>query len=652
MEHTHLDLQMQEHEEWKYRQRALIDELADWLKEQTMESAEATDLLQQSREDLDKDHLTLAFVGEFSRGKTELINAIFFSEHGQRLLPSEPGRTTMCPSEIFWDHEANQPYIKLLPIETRLHYTSIAEYKKDPSHWTNLPLNLDSVEELTSALKEIVRTKAVTKDAAIELGLYNEEDAQANKQDDKNMVDIPFWRHAMVSYPHPLLKKGLRILDTPGLNAIGSEPELTISMLPNADAVLFVLGADTGVTKSDMDMWKNHVKSFHDENKKGVLIALNKIDMLWDELKDNESIEESVEKQCKSVASVLNIDRSSVIPLSAQKALLARIRSNKELLASSGIESLEDYLSKEVLGSRKQKLKGQLDQHMGALIESTAKILHNRQHKNEKQITDLNSLRGKNMEVIKHLMEKAKEEQAIYHKNVESFQTSKKILQEQAKQVLEALSMQELDALLEQGRLEMEDSWTTIGLRKAMERIFGQLSNNMEQVADQTQQTYLLIESVFRRFHDEHGLAELTPSSFSIGKYHTELARLTKEAETFRNNPLNAIHSQKYLTQKFFVSFVDQARQIFENANKDARIWIKKVLNPLLSQIKEHKHHLEARLETLKKISASRHTLEAKIKELEKSSQDILQQMQKIDTVKISYSNTSATITPLKVVNG
>jgi hypothetical protein len=41
------------------------------------------------------------------------------------------------------------------------------------------------------------------------------------------------------------------VLDTLGLNALGTEPELTLSMIPNAYAVLFLLAMDTGVTKSD-----------------------------------------------------------------------------------------------------------------------------------------------------------------------------------------------------------------------------------------------------------------------------------------------------------------------------------------------------------------------------------------------------------------
>jgi hypothetical protein len=59
--------------------------------------------------------------------------------------------------------------------------------------------------------------------------------------------------------PHPLLAQGLVILDTPGLNAIGTEPELTLSLLPNAHAVLFILAADTGVTQSDLTVWREHI---------------------------------------------------------------------------------------------------------------------------------------------------------------------------------------------------------------------------------------------------------------------------------------------------------------------------------------------------------------------------------------------------------
>ena len=88
------------------------------------------------------------------------------------------------------------------------------------------------------------------------------------------------WRHALINYPHPLLKRGLVVLDTPGLNAIGAEPELTLSLLPTAHATVFILGADTGVTKSDLAIWRDHL-SGHARTR---FVVLNKIDALFDPL--------------------------------------------------------------------------------------------------------------------------------------------------------------------------------------------------------------------------------------------------------------------------------------------------------------------------------------------------------------------------------
>ncbi|MFX6023477.1 dynamin family protein, partial [Acinetobacter baumannii] len=81
---------------------------------------------------------------------------------------------------------------------------------------------------------------------------------------------------------HPMLKQGLVILDTPGLNAIGTEPELTLRLIPDAHVVVFVLAADAGVTKSDLELWRSHVGG---GQRKGCIAVLNKVDGLWDPLK-------------------------------------------------------------------------------------------------------------------------------------------------------------------------------------------------------------------------------------------------------------------------------------------------------------------------------------------------------------------------------
>src|SRR5690606_9693038 len=136
-----------------------------------------------------------------------------------------------------------EPYIKLLPIESRRSDESIASLKHKPVEWVKIGLNLSSQEEMGQAMSRLAEVKSVSGEEAGALGLLDESDFVTSTVVVRlgGKVEIPCWRHALINYPHPLLKKGLVILDTPGLNALGTEPELTLSMIPSAHAVLFLL---------------------------------------------------------------------------------------------------------------------------------------------------------------------------------------------------------------------------------------------------------------------------------------------------------------------------------------------------------------------------------------------------------------------------
>ncbi|HMV21153.1 MAG TPA: GTPase, partial [Rhodocyclaceae bacterium] len=117
--------------EWRSQLSACVGELQEWLSENELSDAQSDLRLSQLLERLREDRLNVAFVAEFSRGKSELINAIFFAEYGNRMLPSSAGRTTMCPTELLYD-ASRPPRIELLPIETRGASASVGEYKKFP----------------------------------------------------------------------------------------------------------------------------------------------------------------------------------------------------------------------------------------------------------------------------------------------------------------------------------------------------------------------------------------------------------------------------------------------------------------------------------------------------------------------------------------
>ena len=252
-------------ERWKKDLARSLKSFRLWLRRNNLFSEPVDKRLHDLLSVLKNDYVTIAFAGEFSRGKTELINAMFFARYGKRILPSQAGRTTMCPTELFYDLDENDTYIKLLAIETRNDPRPLTEFRKLEDYWIRVPINTDSAEEMAEALMRVTETKMVSAEKAEGLGFNTDKLTRENDQ-----VEIPMWRHALVSFDHPMLMKGLCILDTPGLNALGSEPELTLSLLPSAQAVIFLLAADAGVTASDMAIWDEHISQLKNRSNLGL----------------------------------------------------------------------------------------------------------------------------------------------------------------------------------------------------------------------------------------------------------------------------------------------------------------------------------------------------------------------------------------------
>ena len=624
--------QMQAYGRWKSTLVTSILKYQRWLETNKLSSADMELRIFELLEQLKSDSLTIAFVAEFARGKTELINAIFFSEYDRRLLPSEAGRTTMCPTELFYDATEDQSYIRLLPIETRLEDISISEHKKHPINWTGIELNTHSSEAMAQAFREVVRTKKVDQATATRLGLFDPERDKGHVGAD-GKVDVPMWRHAMISFPHPLLKEGLRILDTPGLNAMGSEPELTINMLPNAQAVVFVLAADTGVTKSDMEMWSHHVQPLDADSRHARLIVLNKIDTLWDELKDEATVMNTIQAQCNTAAKMLGVDNKSVFPVSAQKGLLAKIRHDKDLIARSNILSLETILSTDILPKKQEIVRDSVVGEIGTMVKQSRDLIASRLNDANKQLKELQSLSGKNEDVIAHLLKKTRTEQAVYYKSVESFQANKKLFSDQHVALLSTLSLNELDQLMTQTRKDMAGTWTTVGLKNGMKEFFDVIANTIKEASGQTDKANMLVQGIYRKFNAEHGLGDTKPKLFSMSKYKRHMERLYHEAEAYRKSPVTTMTEQSFVIKKFFISMVSHARNTFFNAHQEAESWGKAAMAPLVARIKEHKDQMEKRLESLRKINESRDTLQARIAELGSATETLNSQLADLNTL-------------------
>jgi len=642
MAHDDLVAHFEAYSAWRSRLSDNVGDFRNWLNEQELNDAQTDLRIQHLLDRLHDDKLNVAFVAEFSRGKSELINAIFFAGYGQRLLPSSAGRTTMCPTELMYE-EGREPCIQLLPIETRGADTTTTEYKRYLDEWKIVPLDIESSDAMVDAFLQVSQTKRVSLDEAARYGLYNEKDENniVTVHED-GTVDIPCWRHAIINFPHPLLKQGLVILDTPGLNAIGTEPELTLNLLPNAHAVLFILAADTGVTKSDIEVWRNHIGN-QQGHQKGRLVVLNKIDGLWDGLKSTEEIELEIDKQVTTSASLLGIKPAYVFPVSAQKGLLAKINQDEPLLEKSRLLALEKSLSDELIPSKQEIVRDNTQGEIEHMEESIHSILDARLSGVREQLDELLGLRGKNEDVIEHMMSKVKKDKEDFEKGLQRFQALRSVFSQQTNILFAHLGMDALKTEVKNTRIAMVEAKFTKGMRDAMSQFFKDANENIAQSAKQVEEIKGMMGAMYKKFNEEHGLSQAAPAQFSTLKYHKEIARLEKAYNEHFNTVLNMLTHEKFsITTKFFETLANRVVHVYEVANQDVENWLKAIMAPMETQVREHQLHLRRRLESIKRIHKATDTLEDRITELQHMEDGILMQLQDLSLLQQQIANSLA----------
>lgn len=611
---SQLEQEVAQYQEWRTQMISGIESYKSWLDTNGYADIQQSLRIYDLIESLRNDRMTLAFLAEFSRGKTELINAMFFSDFKQRLLPSNVGRTTMCPTEIFHD-PADEPYIRLLPIETRKRQESVGALKRQPVEWIKVRLDIDSRDEMAKAMKHLVEVKTVSLDEAKSLGLWDENDPLSTTVvvKDGDQVEVPAWRHAIISYPHPLLKSGLVVLDTPGLNALGTEPELTLSMIPNAHAILFLLAIDTGVTKSDLEVWQKYVQPAATRR----IAVLNKIDLMWDELKTGEQISSDVDRQIDATANMLMLPRSHVMAVSAQKALLARVRDDNELLLKSGIQQLEHLLASEIIPAKQEIMRAAVQREIGTMVAASRTAVANQLTATHTELKELAGMSGKSRSMAQSMVARLEADRTNYQATVQAFRATYNTVTGQGATLLKQLEDDSIEAVLNKDREFIEGAWTTAGLWKNMQMLFQHFTSVSSKILNFANQIKGLVDMTYAHFHEKFGFAKLVPPSLNLEKHTLTMTGLQATARQFCKDPVNVAKYKDFVVVKFYESLVGEARQVFEMTRMDAESWIKSALNPLNLQIKEHEQVLSKRLENFKKIRDNISSVESRMKQLE-----------------------------------
>lgn len=239
--------------------------------------------------------------GEFKRGKSTLVNALV----GSDVCPTDALPATAVPALL---------------------------------HWSDAPQAL--VQYQTGRSEPIAPTAEAL--AALSVG---------------GSVPAESVRFVSVGIPSPLLRDGLVLIDTPGVNDLSRQrADVTYRFLPMADAVLVVLDATAPVTRTEVAFLTDQVLP---GTRDRLLFALGKVDRI-----EEEEVAEALAGAAGRLASVLG--RSvNVIPVSSKRTLRGD---------ASGCAALTAALARLVEGctaDRAERLQTRLLQVTDALLEDS-----------------------------------------------------------------------------------------------------------------------------------------------------------------------------------------------------------------------------------------------------------------------------------------
>ena len=573
------------------------------------------------------DRLVLACVAEVSRGKSELLNAIFFADAGRRVLPATPGRTTMCPVELHF--RAGQPAeLSLLPIETRLAGAALHELRQQPSAWQRLGLDPRNPDGLSEALLLVTQTRRVGVAEAAALGLWSDSETGDNPPlGADGLVEVPAWRHALINYPHPLLERGLVVIDTPGLNAVGAEPDLTLGLLPSAHAVVFLVGADTGVTRSDLTIWNEHLGGVALER----FVVLNKIDILDDPLSSEVAVAAQVQRQRSAVAQSLGVPPTRVFALSARDALAARVQGDAAALAASGLPALEAALGAELLPRQQALLVQATEATLLQLRQAAARRLGERRRHIAEQTLELRGLRGKSGAKVDAMLKRLEAEMAEFDQCHVRLSALRSVHLRMMRKVLALLSSDALRSEVASMRAAFGAMPLKLGARKAFAELCERLCGSLAAAGQGANEMQQMLAGSYRQLNSEFGFAFNAVAGPGLRRYVDELDLIERSYGCYLVPTQAWRLSGAGFMEQFQRMLVSKLRTAFESAAGDIELWGRGATAQIELQLRERKAAFEHRHHSLQRVQGAAGELEARIAEVESQDKRLTGLMWRLD---------------------
>lgn len=308
--------------EFLARQKRLTDIIQEvWGTIEELDMVHFSQTLQELKNKIAADTFKIMVMGNFKNGKSTFINALL----GQEILPAYAVPTTAIINEIKYGETPKAVLHFLNPLPEKM-YDGIPEPAL--AHMRQYQMkDIPPIEMPVDEIEDYV---------VIPMGMEHKE---ALKQSPFEKVEL-FW-------PLELLKDGVEIVDSPGLNENPVRTQVTMEYLSKADAIIFVfsalaMGSAGEIAYIDDTLRKN---GFGEQS---LFCVVNRYDQLT-----NEREQQRVRKFSNNLLAPYT---KHIYYTSAYKGLMGQMQNNSALLQESMIPAVEDALA-DYLANERGKIK-------------------------------------------------------------------------------------------------------------------------------------------------------------------------------------------------------------------------------------------------------------------------------------------------------
>lgn len=326
--------------------------------------------LEEIKEKLENDTLTIGVIGQMKCGKSTFLNAFIFEDD---ILPAAITPMTAALSVITYGEKKRIVAEFYTADEWAEQKQQAARSLDDASN------NLD--ESKIKAAKELVEKSAKLGSSLNSFLGKTQEDTFENLIEyvgaDGKFISIT--KSVTIYYPKEYLK-GVEIVDTPGFNdPIVSREERTKEFLKKADVVLMMLYAGRPFDATDRDIIFKNVRQCGIGK---VLIGINKYDIPYcsetnpeDENQIRDYVKAEIRKACRDCNDdtlVEILSEVEPIPVSAEMALLSELPMNKITSSEAFDFAWKRHCSNFGISSQKEMKQWS---HIDDLVEAVKKLV-------------------------------------------------------------------------------------------------------------------------------------------------------------------------------------------------------------------------------------------------------------------------------------